>query len=392
MSGKEFEQYIANIFEALGYVTHGIGGTGDQGVDLLLWKAGVLIAVQCKNYNQPVGNKAVQEVFSGAKHHKAQQAWVIAPAGFTRGAIALAHSTAVELFARKAIENWLKQAESFQTVRSLQKDLDREDYRTFLNLYTQLLDNLERRYDAEQRCSSEIAYNTEFCVRYEQARHTLYGYIVRLKRDLDDLEIRNPEFTTGEFAALRAEMKECEREIEQWASEYGFFVPPIDDVKEPLEAPSHTYTPPAKASPLPSTASKSASATQNPIVGDTVTIEEGARVTVHSCLSPVSPNSNKQLAPDFEFSAIEVEGCAGPNQENFHFSSANFYLQMADNTRFKVDYFSDTKFPVLHSSRLLPGDCVRGWCTFQTPKGERPIFVIYQHNQSIARWAIPEHR
>ena len=81
MSGNQFERFTADVFRALGYDVTMLGGAGDQGVDLLLRKGHESVAVQCKNYRQPVGNKPVQEVFAGARHHGAVQAWVIAPAG-----------------------------------------------------------------------------------------------------------------------------------------------------------------------------------------------------------------------------------------------------------------------------------------------------------------------
>jgi HJR/Mrr/RecB family endonuclease len=92
MSGVEFEHYMAQVFEVLGYDVTILGGAGDQGVDLLLRKGHARIAVQCKNYRQPVGNKPVQEVFAGVKNYGIRQAWVVAPAGFTRGALDLAQS------------------------------------------------------------------------------------------------------------------------------------------------------------------------------------------------------------------------------------------------------------------------------------------------------------
>ena len=61
MSGREFEYYMAKVFETLGYEVNLVGGTGDQGVDLLIQQGHELIAVQCNNYNQPVVNKPVQD-------------------------------------------------------------------------------------------------------------------------------------------------------------------------------------------------------------------------------------------------------------------------------------------------------------------------------------------
>jgi HJR/Mrr/RecB family endonuclease len=55
-----------------------------------------------------VGNRPVQEVFAGARHHRCVEACVVAPGGYTRGAIALARSTGVSLFDADSIRQWIR--------------------------------------------------------------------------------------------------------------------------------------------------------------------------------------------------------------------------------------------------------------------------------------------
>jgi len=108
MSGGEFEDFMAQLLRAAGYKVDVVGGAGDQGVDLLMKKGRKLIAVQCKKYGRPVGNAAISAVYAGAKHYGAKQAWVVAPEGFTKGAIDLAKSTGVRLMGRKGIDTLLQ--------------------------------------------------------------------------------------------------------------------------------------------------------------------------------------------------------------------------------------------------------------------------------------------
>jgi restriction system protein len=61
MSGGQFEVFVAQVLRALGYRTTVLGGSGDQGVDIIAASQGGKVAVQCKNYRKPVGNKPVQE-------------------------------------------------------------------------------------------------------------------------------------------------------------------------------------------------------------------------------------------------------------------------------------------------------------------------------------------
>jgi HJR/Mrr/RecB family endonuclease len=108
MSGREFEHFMAELLRAAGYKVNVVGGAGDQGVDLLVKEGRKLIAVQCKKYGKPVGNAAVSAIFAGAKHYGAKEAWLVAPEGFTKGAIELAKSTGVRLMGRKGIEGLLR--------------------------------------------------------------------------------------------------------------------------------------------------------------------------------------------------------------------------------------------------------------------------------------------
>jgi len=108
MSGGQFEVFVAQILRALGYQTRVLGGSGDQGVDIIATTKDGKVAVQCKNYKKAVGNKPVQEVYAGSKHHRCDQAWVVAPAGYTKGAHELAQSVGVSLFDQSSMRTWIK--------------------------------------------------------------------------------------------------------------------------------------------------------------------------------------------------------------------------------------------------------------------------------------------
>jgi restriction system protein len=97
MSGREFEHACADVLEASGWHVRRIGGTGDQGVDLVAEGFGVRVALQCKLYAAPVGNKAVQEAFAGKKFEEADIAAVVAKGRYTRAAEELAERSGVLL-------------------------------------------------------------------------------------------------------------------------------------------------------------------------------------------------------------------------------------------------------------------------------------------------------
>jgi restriction system protein len=114
MSGVQFEHFVANLFREMGHRATVLGGSGDQGVDVIFDYFGERVAVQCKNYKRAVGNKPVQEVYAGARYHRCAQAWVVAPAGYTKGAQDLARSTGVLLFDANGIRLWIKKVDELE--------------------------------------------------------------------------------------------------------------------------------------------------------------------------------------------------------------------------------------------------------------------------------------
>lgn len=112
MSGTEFEDFVSAFLQHEGYEVRQTGGTGGQGVDMLIRSDNRTIALQLKRYSAPVGNKAVQEAFSGMFHHGADEAWVITTSSFTPSAKSLARSTGVKLVDGQELIRWLRDAQA----------------------------------------------------------------------------------------------------------------------------------------------------------------------------------------------------------------------------------------------------------------------------------------
>ncbi len=118
MGGTQFEVFVADLFKAMGHQAVVLGGVGDQGVDIVVNPRGGRIAVQCKNHAKPAGNRPVQEVYAGARYHRCAQAWVVAPAGYTRGAMDLAKSTGVSLYDADSIHRWIRKVDELEKERA----------------------------------------------------------------------------------------------------------------------------------------------------------------------------------------------------------------------------------------------------------------------------------
>lgn len=96
-TGIEFEGYLKNLFEKLGYIVETTRVSGDQGADLIISKDGIKTAVQAKFYSSKVGNKAVQEVVSAIKYYNVDSGMVVTNNYYTSSAINLAHANNITL-------------------------------------------------------------------------------------------------------------------------------------------------------------------------------------------------------------------------------------------------------------------------------------------------------
>ena len=101
--GWEFEHWVAEALQKFGWQARATQGSGDQGVDVVATKDGLSLGIQCKRYSGSVGNKAVQEAFSGAKNMGLNRAAVLTNAEFTKSARELAVTTSVLLLSPEDI-------------------------------------------------------------------------------------------------------------------------------------------------------------------------------------------------------------------------------------------------------------------------------------------------
>jgi len=87
MTGVDFENFLASVFQELGYEVRTTRITDDQGVDLIVSRNGRNVAIQAKGYpRSTVGNTAVQEAHAGRDFHDCQAAVVITNSDFTPAA------------------------------------------------------------------------------------------------------------------------------------------------------------------------------------------------------------------------------------------------------------------------------------------------------------------
>jgi restriction system protein len=105
---EDYEQVCSRIFAENGYEAARVGGTGDQGADVIASLGTTRIAVQCKMYSSPVGNAAVQQVEAARRFYDCTQAIVVSDAGFTKSARILANKLGVRLVSRDKLRRFLE--------------------------------------------------------------------------------------------------------------------------------------------------------------------------------------------------------------------------------------------------------------------------------------------
>jgi restriction system protein len=69
LTPEGFEEFVAELFEALGYDVDRVGGTGDEGADLRVRRRGLLGVVQCKYHSRGVVGSPELQKFLGTIHH-----------------------------------------------------------------------------------------------------------------------------------------------------------------------------------------------------------------------------------------------------------------------------------------------------------------------------------
>lgn len=124
-------------------------------------------------------------------------------------------------------------------------------------------------------------------------------------------------------------------------------------------------------------------------VGKTATLDNGNNVTVFSGQSGVtSEESVYKARPGMDFYVIESEVCVSESaSEPSYFTPREFSLLNGDNVRRMASV--PTKLPALRGSSVEPGECERGYITFQIEDGEEPRAVVYE-GSSVVEWELDE--
>lgn len=99
MAPDEFEEYVASLFEKMGYKTKVVGGPHDEGIDVVAEKDEVIHYIQCKKYlGSEVGVAAVRDFYGAIADRLARgKGYFITTNKFTLDAERFAEDKPIEL-------------------------------------------------------------------------------------------------------------------------------------------------------------------------------------------------------------------------------------------------------------------------------------------------------
>lgn len=107
MDGFQFEAFLVEIFQTIGYDVKETKKTADQGADLFVSRFGKNTVIQAKNYTGSVGNAAVQQAISAKAFYGCDEAMVVTNSYYTKSAKELASTAGVRLVDREGLQSYL---------------------------------------------------------------------------------------------------------------------------------------------------------------------------------------------------------------------------------------------------------------------------------------------
>lgn len=103
MSPKNFERFVAGLYEEDGYRCKLTPATGDFGADVIARQGNESICIQVKKYSAKVGPASVREALAAKAYYECNNAAVVTNSFFTPSAKKLAGINGVQLIDREKL-------------------------------------------------------------------------------------------------------------------------------------------------------------------------------------------------------------------------------------------------------------------------------------------------
>jgi HJR/Mrr/RecB family endonuclease len=99
----EFEREIAVLFEQHGFKTKVTKGSGDGGIDIILFKNSEAGIVQCKRHKTKISPSVIRDIYGTMLGGKYKFAYVVCPAGFSEESMRFSRGKKIQLIGLKRI-------------------------------------------------------------------------------------------------------------------------------------------------------------------------------------------------------------------------------------------------------------------------------------------------
>ena len=118
LSWQDFERLVGEAYRRDGYVVEEVGGSApDGGVDLVLYRQGSRVIVQCKRWKSAqVGVTLIREFFGVTVAEKADRGIFVTTGSFTPDAIDFAHGKPIELVDGPRLADLVKGVQPGKTI------------------------------------------------------------------------------------------------------------------------------------------------------------------------------------------------------------------------------------------------------------------------------------
>jgi restriction system protein len=99
LTPEGFEEFVAELFEVMGHAVETVGGSGDEGADLLLERDGLRAVVQCKYHRGEgvIGSPQLQKFLGTIHHRHCHKGFFVTTRTFSLAAERFAASQPIEL-------------------------------------------------------------------------------------------------------------------------------------------------------------------------------------------------------------------------------------------------------------------------------------------------------
>lgn len=111
LTPESFEEFVAELFEALGYDVDQVGGSGDEGADLRVSRGELRGVIQCKYHKQGVIGSPQLQKFLGTVHHtRSHKGFFVTTSTFSLSAEKFVAEHPIELIDGARLVELVKQA------------------------------------------------------------------------------------------------------------------------------------------------------------------------------------------------------------------------------------------------------------------------------------------